>query len=437
MVDTGTEKVLIDCGMFQGGEADEAKNHNPLPFNAAEISAVLITHCHLDHVGRLPLLVQHGFAGSCYATRPTIELTELVLRDTLGIMTYNQRKFGTPALYSEADVIEIMSRFRPVEYDKPVQVGSSKQNSITATYHEAGHIFGSAFIELSAGGKRVVFSGDVGNVAVPILRDTEALPGGLDAMVCESTYGSKHHEGPQDREKIFTDVIADTIRRRGTLMIPSFSIERSQELLYVLNSVFDRKHLLPRIPVFLDSPLAIGAARIIRQYPEYYDAEAKRLVASGDDLFNFPGLVLTESKEESKKINGIRGPKIIIAGAGMMSGGRIVHHALRYLSAPENTLLFVGYQAHGTLGRRILEGESPVKIMGESVPVRCVIKVVHTLSAHGDEEKLLSWIKGAVPPPRAIYLNHGDPAVSSMFVEDLLRNNLKSEAVHPGERVEV
>jgi metallo-beta-lactamase family protein len=354
--------------MFQGGDFNEARNHEPLGFDPKELSAVLITHAHLDHIGRLPLLIKNGYERSIYATAPTCELIELILHDAFEVMQYNARKLGTTLLYDDTDIARVMEQVKPIEYHEPLtlkKIGSTE--TIQATWFDSGHIFGAGFIELQAEGKKVVFSGDVGNANMPILRETEDLPQDLDVLVCESTYGNRSHEMPAVRQKLIETMVAEAIGRGGVLMIPSFSLERTQELIYDLNDLIDRHHELPRIPIFLDSPLAIGALKVYRKYPEYYDEKALALYKAGDDLFQFPGLTMCETREESKKINNTPGPKIIIAGAGMMNGGRIVHHALRYLSDERNTLLIIGYQAQGTLGRQILDGESPaVTAVGET-----------------------------------------------------------------------
>ena len=441
MVEAGGHKLLVDCGMFQGSDFNEGKNSEPLPFDPKQISAVVVTHAHLDHVGRLPILVKDGYAGHFYATPATIELTGLILEDALAVMLYDHRKFGRPVLYDASDISGVMQMFKPVDYGHnfilPL-VYKNKKEEITIKLRDAGHIFGSAFVELRAEGKKVVFSGDVGNINVPILRETELLPPDLDAVICESTYGDRIHEGTDRRLQIIEDVITESIARGGVLMIPSFSLERTQELLYDLNDLIDRKHRLPRIPIFLDSPLAIGATKVYRQYTEYYNEEAARLLKQGDDIFNFSGLTMTETSEESKRINQTPGPKIIIAGAGMMNGGRIVHHAVRYLSDSRSTLLIIGYQAHGTLGRRILEGESPVKVMGETVPVHCRVKAVGAFSAHADQEKLLNWLGGGGGLPKKVYLNHGEPPASEALHKRLTEDfGLKSTVVNFGLTVKV
>lgn len=432
MVTTGSHKFLIDCGMFQGSPDYEAKNHEPLPFNAAELSGVIITHAHLDHVGRLPLLIKNGYEGKFYATAPTIELAELILEDALHIMTYNHRSSGTEILYSLEDIAAVMERFKAVDYNEKHQL----VKDINFTLHDAGHIFGSAFIEIEAEGRRAVFSGDVGNINVPILPDTEALPKDIDVLVCESTYGDRLHENIASREEIIGNLISAALRRGGTVMIPAFSLERTQELIYELNNLVDRKKVLPRVPIFLDSPLAIKATRVYLKYLQYYDAEAEKLIKNGDDLFDFPGLVMTETPEESKKINNTPGPKIVIAGSGMMNGGRILHHALRYLSDAKNTLLIIGYQSHGTLGRKIMEGESPVDVMGERVAVHCQVKVISALSAHADQAKLLSWIgKGK---PKKVVFNHGEADVAGVLAKKLRdEHGIEAQPIGIGEKIEI
>ncbi len=429
--------ILVDCGMFQGGPEHESKNFDPLSFNPADLNAVMVTHAHLDHVGRLPLLIRGGFTGYFYATPATIELAELIMEDTLHIMTYNNEKLGTPILYSSTDVAAVMTQFKSLDYHQPL-VLPGKEGEVKIEFFDAGHIFGSVFVVIDAEGKRVVFSGDVGNVQVPILKETEALPGEIDLIVCESTYGDRLHETSEKRLEIIERMVSKAVLNGGVLMIPSFSLERTQELIYDLNDLIDRKHNLPRVPIFLDSPLAIGATKVYRKYTNYYDEAAKKLVDSGDELFEFPGLTMCETTEESKRINQVPAPKIIIAGAGMMTGGRIVHHAKRYLSDDRSTLLIVGYQASGTLGRRILEGESPVNIYGEQVPVRCHIDAIGALSAHADQKKLLDWIGGGKMLPKKVCLNHGEPLASQGLMEKLNEElGLKAEVASFGMSVDV
>ncbi len=420
LVESGEMKILVDCGMFQGSDFNEGKNHDALPFDAKELSAVLVTHAHLDHTGRLPLLVKNGFTGFFYANPATIELAELVLHDALSVMKHDNAKFGMPILYDEQDVIGVMQQFKEIDYHQWTDLFHDKKAMVYL--RDAGHIFGSSFIELVVENKHIVFSGDIGNVNVPILRPTESLPPGIDLLVCESTYGDRLHESDQERRSIVENEVVEAVKRGGVMMIPSFSLERTQELLYELNDLIDRSKRIQRVPIFLDSPLAIGATKVYRKYIKYYNLEAISLLKSGDDMFDFAGLEETLTVDDSKKINNVPSPKIIIAGAGMMNGGRILHHAMRYLSDPKSTLLIIGYQAQGSLGRQILDGHSPVQVMKEKVAVKCKVKAVGAFSAHGDQKKMLSWIGSSDIPPKNIYLNHGEPEAIKVFAQKIKDN---------------
>jgi metallo-beta-lactamase family protein len=434
LLEAAGHKILIDCGMWQGSEFNAGKNFDPLPYDMKEISAVLVTHAHLDHVGRLPLLIKNGYTGSFYATPATVELAQLIMEDALDVMSYDHHKFGKPILFKKSEIDAVMRQFKSIDYRKDFDL----LPGVIIKLYDAGHIFGSAFIEIQAEGKKVIFSGDIGNDNVPILKETDFLPGDIDLVVCESTYGNRLHEAQETRQQLIENMVTEAIDRGGVLMIPSFSLERTQELIYDLNNLIDRKHLLPRVPIYLDSPLAIKAIDVYRKYSDYYDEEAGWIFQSGDDLFQFPGLMMTSSTEDSKKINDAPSPKIIIAGSGMMNGGRIMHHAQRYLNQRRNTLLIIGYQARGTLGRRILNGETPVNVDGKIVPVNCQVKALGALSAHGDQKKLLVWLTRGNGLPKRVYLNHGEPegseALKKMLNEII---GVKAEAVTPNLTVEV
>jgi metallo-beta-lactamase family protein len=435
VLEIADKKVLVDCGMFQGEDFNENKNAEPFPFNPKEIHAVLITHAHLDHVGRLPKLVKEGFGGKIYGTRGTSDLARLVLDDAWSVMNYDNQKFGKPLLYSEQDIAETAALFHGCDYHETIQIGEG----VRAIFKDAGHIFGASFIEISGEGKHIAFSGDVGNVDVPILKDTENLDA-LDALVVESTYGDRVHEDKETREEIIARLLTEAAARGGTIMVPAFSIERTQEFLYELHKLQEHNHELPEMPIFLDSPLVIDATEVFKKYRDYYDEEAAHEIMIGDDFLHFPQLQITKTREDSKKINSVPGPKMVIAGAGMMNGGRILHHAERYLSDPASTLIIVGYQAEGTLGRKLYEGASHVKIHGEEVPVRCTIKAIGGLSAHADQKKLLSWVgsAGANNIPKKVFCTHGEPHAATELAHRI-RDTYQVETFVPefGEVVEI
>lgn len=403
LLQVGTKNILIDCGMFQGSNYNEGKNHDNFPFDPHDIDVLLVTHAHLDHVGRIPKLVKDGFSGPMYMTEATAELMPLIWYDAWRIMVYNNRKYQTPILFEEVDIQEARTRIKTISYEQTFEF----LPSITATFKDAGHIFGSSFIEISAQGKIVAFSGDIGNEDVPILKDTQTL-GAIDYLVCESTYGDRIHETAEVRREIIRNLIVDGYKKGGTIMIPAFSLERTQELLYELHELAVHDKTLPKIPIYLDSPLAIDATEVYKKYPAYYDVEAMKHYARGEDMFHLDQLRVTYSKEDSKQINDVKGPKVVIAGAGMMNGGRIVHHALRYLSDRDSTLVLVGYQAVGTLGRKLYEGDERVQIFGQDVSVHCTVKAIGALSAHGDQLKLLQWMGSGKKMPEKVFFVHGE-----------------------------
>lgn len=421
MLQVQGQKILIDCGLFQGSDFADGKNFEDFDFDPKEINAVILTHAHLDHVGRLPKLIKNGFKGFVYTTPPTADLAGLVLEDAYEIMSYNNKKFGAPLLYSLEDVHAVSLRMKTHHYEDEINLGIGflKNKKISVIFHEAGHIFGSSFVEINAEGKKLIFSGDIGNTNPPILRDTADLPKDVDFLLCESTYGNRLHPTERDRKKVISLKIKEAMDRGGTLMIPAFSVERTQELLYSLNELVDIQGRFKHIPIFLDSPLSIRATRVFQHYTQYYDKEASEYLKSDENIFNFSSLTSCETRDESKKINAVPGGKIIIAGAGMMNGGRILHHALRYLTDVKSTLLFTGFQAFGTLGRKILTGESPVKILGERLPVKCKIDSIDILSAHGDQKKLIKWIGSGENWPKKIFLNHGETEVVAAFAQKI------------------
>lgn len=413
MIESTQGNFLLDCGMFQGSDFNEAKNHDEFPFDIKSIKALFVSHAHLDHVGRIPKLVKDGYTGPIYMTKATVELAKLIWDDAYHIMKYENEKFQSPILFDQEDITAAQELCHGVEYDTWLKV-----EGVEVIFYDAGHIFGSAFVEVRAEGKSIVFSGDVGNENAPIVRDTENLPE-MDIMLCESTYGDKIHESIEDRDAMLLEVIKEGVKRGGTIMIPAFSLERTQELLYKLHLMSEHDKTLPNVPIFLDSPLAIDAIEVYRKYKGYYDAAAAEEYREGDDFLSFPTLRVTRTRDDSKAINNVHGAKIVIAGSGMMNGGRIVHHAARYVGDPKSTLVIIGYQAQGTLGRRLYEGAEKVKILGTEIDVKCTVKAIGAFSAHADQVKLLGWIENCKMKPKKLYCVHGEPEAATVLAHKI------------------
>jgi len=418
-------QFLIDCGMFQGEHLCGGKNFEPFDFDAKQVEAVFVTHPHADHTGRLPKLFKAGFHGPVYMTHPCIGLSKLVLEDAYHIMKEEAEKCGSSVLYELEDLLNTFDSVKGVSYHEQLEVASG----ISIMFHEAGHVLGSAFISVEAEGKRIVFSGDIGNDDVPILPDTEVISH-ADVVVCESTYGHRVHEPVSERESKLKVAIEQTLKDRSVLLIPAFSIERTQELLYALNQILEHD-LVTSCPIFLDSPMAIRATQLYRDFKEYLEFDESILKEADRDFFSFKNLRETLTVDESKKINDTPPPKVIVAGSGMMSGGRIMHHLIRYLSDPKTTLLIIGYQAKGTIGRKIYEGAKRVIIFGEEVRVNARTIAIGAFSAHGDMNKLTRWLHpedGQIP--QKVFLVHGDLEAQEVFATHL-RHELKTDVVIP------
>jgi len=427
LLEIGNKKILIDCGLFQGRKKIEEKNYEPFPYQAKDIDFVLITHAHLDHTGRLPKLFNSGFKGKLFATAPTIDFMGFMLEDSQKILHQKAIRRGLSLNWDNQKIKDLMNRFEAVGYREDVDLGSN----IKFRFREAGHVLGSASIELEAEGLKIVFSGDLGYPDAPIINDPANIEN-ADYLIVESTYGDRIHDIRGNIKDSLEEIIERTINRGGVLMIPSFALERTQRLLYHFNDLVENKKI-PSIPIFVDSPLAIKLTEIYRKYPEYYDKDAYRLFSSGDDIFNFPGLELTLTTNRSKRINEVLGPKIIIAGSGMSQGGRIIHHELRYLSDPKNTLLFVTYQAEGTLGRKIFNGAKNIRILRKNVEVNAEIARVDGYSSHADQKSLLKWISGISeksPKLKKIFVCHGEEKASEVLSNKIF-NDLSLNSVIP------
>ncbi len=403
-IDVDSATLLIDCGLFQGGRYVEEKNYSPFPFQAHDIDAVILTHAHLDHCGRLPKLINQGFQGKIYATDATRDLTALILLDAAGIMGDEARRHDHVPLYIEEDVIQTMERFHPLPYDVEVTIAPK----VTVKLHNAGHVLGSSFIELKAEGKSLIFSGDIGNYPVPLLPKPEDLPQ-ANAMIMESTYGDRAHSDFGEGVAIIEQAIRDTVKDKGVLLIPAFSLERTQELLTVIDESL-AAHKVPEMSAYLDGPLGIKINKVYEKYHDYFNESIHNQEHKETDhsVLNFPHLTITQTPDQSKMINDVSPPKMIIAGSGMMQGGRILHHLKHYLPFENTRVMIVGHQVDGSLGRKLLDGERSVMIHDEKIEVNATVIATHAFSSHMDKDQLITWIKTMEKPPKALFLNHGD-----------------------------
>lgn len=385
--------VLVDFGMFQGLADENEVNASPLMFDVKNLQAVFLTHAHLDHCGRLPLLLKAGYKGKIYTTEATKGITEISLLDAAAIQ--DEEKSGS-ALYTKEDVGKTIEAIKIISYDMPFSVGE-----FTVTFRNAGHILGSASIEISDAEKTIVFSGDLGNTPEHLIQPTELIAK-ADIVVMESTYGNTVHP-QEDAGEILQKEVSTIESMGGVLLIPAFSIERTQEILHTLSHLLESKKINASIPIFLDSPMAIEVTELFKKFPNFYSTE----LSHDAHPFDFPNLVNTKDVKASKDIQKAYSPKIIIAGSGMMSGGRILHHLSNYVDDPKTRILIVGYQAVGTLGREILEGAKYITLYGKRIPVRATITKLEAFSSHADEPKLLKWLKH-IQGVKKVFLTHGE-----------------------------
>jgi metallo-beta-lactamase family protein len=420
-------KILIDCGLVQGQKFAENLNRSEFIYNPGEIDYLLVTHAHIDHIGRIPKLVKDGFKGQIISTPETRELAEFLLEDTVKILETEARHEGILPLYEVADLGPTFALWTNISYHNIKQL----KNSVTINFKDAGHILGSAMIEISHNGKKMVFTGDLGNSPSILLKDTEDI---LDAdyILMESVYGDRNHEPKEARTNKLRQVIEDTIKNKRTLIIPAFSLERSQMLIYEMNEIFEGGEIKQQIPVFLDSPLAIKITSVYKKYSEDFNDKVFADIKSGDDIFNFPRLKFIVQGGESQMIEKVPNPKIIIAGSGMSVGGRVILHEKHYVSNPNAEILFVGYQAVGTLGRELQSGAKTVEIFGEKKEVRAKIESISGYSSHKDSDHLLEFIEKAAEGGKLkkVFCTMGEPK-SSLFLVQKLRDNLGVDAVYP------
>lgn len=429
LVECAGKRILVDCGLFQGSRELSEENAEDFGFDPASIDYVLLTHAHLDHCGRLPLLSKRGFRGEIIASGATRELAKLVMLDAAHLQEEEARSAASRnarrangdqaavPIYTFLDALNSLDGFgRTVNYGQPLELGAAGR----ATFIDAGHILGSAsiFLELAESGHavRLLFSGDLGNAGRPLL-PPPATPPHADVVVIETTYGDRQHKPIGASVTEFYQAISDTFTRGGNIIIPTFALERAQELLYVLHQGIATGRLLPSIQVFLDSPLAISATEVFHRHLECLNPEAAKLFRGGDDPLQLPGLHLTRERTESVALNTIRGGAVIMAGSGMATGGRIRHHLKHNLWRAECSVIFVGFAAIGTLARAIIDHRSPVRVLGEDVPVRARVYTINGFSAHADQAELLAWLNAA--QPAHTFLTHGEAAVMQQFAAQL------------------
>lgn len=429
VIETQDAKVAIDCGLLQGSVHCPDDNYEDFAYHPEELNAVCVTHGHVDHIGRLPRLVRKGFRGPIYATEPTRELAPILLEDSQQILSH-ECKGKHEAIYSLNDVKQCLGLFRTIGYGDKTEVAPG----ISVRYRDASHILGSAQIEVwvreGSEERKVVFSGDLGNPPTPLLPPIDYIDE-ADYALIETTYGNRLHHDKKERMSILQDVIQKTVKDKGVLLVPSFAIERTQELLFELNHLVEHK-LVPPIQIFLDSPMAIKATEVYRDSGKFFNTNTTNLILNGDDIFQFPRLSFTRTTEESKEINSVPPPKMIIAGSGMSNGGRILHHEKRYLSDSRNAILFVGYQSPMTLGRTILDGAHEVTILGDTIPVYAQTRFIDSYSAHADQKGLIKWVKAITQkkPLTKLFCVQGEQESSEAFAE-LCRNEMGVDAVVP------
>ncbi len=427
-------KILIDCGLMQGTETADTFNKDVFPYNPEEIDFLLITHGHMDHIGRIGKLVKEGFHGKIISTPPTKDLAVLLLDDALKIMEDNARREGILALYERKDLDNAFALWETLEYHKTFGLS----HGVSIYLRDSGHILGSAMIEVYDGKTKSIFTGDLGNSPSLLLHDTEEIAD-ANYITMESVYGDRNHEPQEQRRRELKEIIKDTIDNKRVLIIPAFSLERTQNILFEIDEFFGNRELTP-IPVFLDSPLAIKITKIYEKYAHYLNDEVRGDFERGEDPFTFPKLRATPLSRESQKIEFTANPKIIIAGSGMSSGGRIVQHEKDHAGDPNATILLVGYQSVGTLGRQIEDGAKELEINGEKIQVKAKVVKIEGFSSHKDSDHLVSFVEKAheAGTLKKVYVVMGEPK-ASLFLVQRLRDELNVNGEYPeyGESVEL
>ena len=435
LLEAAGARILLDAGLFQGHRAETASLNANLPFDARRLDAVILSHAHIDHIGRLPLLVRHGFHGPIYATPATRDLSAVMLPDSANIQMKdaeylarrNRKGPESEPLYTLADAIAVQDLIEGLPYRRIHYL----RKHLAFEFTEAGHILGSASIDLrltEGGHHRLVFSGDIGRPGLPIIRDPEPPSGPVDTLIIESTYGDRSHETMTDSAERLVEIVRRVSGRGGRILIPAFALGRIQEVVYELHALW-RAGRIPDIPIYVDSPLALDTTTVFRMHPEIFDRR-EQLITLTTTIFDFPLLRYVRTVEESKGLNALNGPAIIIAASGMAESGRILHHLINGLGDHRNLVLFVGFQAEHTLGRRIKEGRTPVKIFGDMVERRCEVESIEGYSAHADRDELRMWVRRLGGPVRRAFVVHGEAGPAAAMAE-LLKEEGVAEVILP------